>query len=48
MNFFKSKKKKKLRELKLLEDYEKGKILQIDNDINNKEYFKFRENEESN
>jgi putative cell wall-binding protein len=42
-NLFK-KEKKKTREELLLEDYEKGKYLQIDNQINNKEYFKSFEN----
>lgn len=36
-NIFKKKKSKKH---KLLKDYEAGKILQIDNNKNNKEYFK--------
>lgn len=34
----KKKGKKKLKEEELYEDYKKGKFLQIDNNINNKEY----------
>jgi len=33
-------KKRKLREKFLLEEYEKGRVLQVDNKIDNKEYFK--------
>ena len=33
-------KKEDERNKKLLEEYEKGKILQIDNDIDNKEFLK--------
>jgi len=39
-------KKKKLREKFLMEEYEKGKILQVDNGIDNKQHFKPKEVEE--
>ena len=35
-NFFN--KKENAKDIKLLEDYNKGKILQVDNKINNKEF----------
>ncbi len=37
---FGKKKKKKLRDAELLKQYKKGKILQVNNDKDNKEYFK--------
>jgi len=37
------KKKKKLREKFLLEEYEKGRVLQVDNGIDNKQHFKPKE-----
>jgi len=40
--------KKKSREELLLEDYENGKILQVDNNKDNKEYFKSIQNERYN
>jgi hypothetical protein len=42
------KSKKKLKEEELIRDYEDGKILQIDNQINNKDYFKKIENDRNN
>jgi hypothetical protein len=50
LNPFKKNKKKleaQRKQKELLEDYEKGKILQIDNGKNNKEYFKSIENGKS-
>lgn len=38
LNIFKSKKEKNNE--KLLKEYEEGRILQVDNKIDNKEYFK--------
>lgn len=40
------KKKKKLRKKFLLEEFEKGRILQVDNGIDNKQHFKPKEVEE--
>jgi len=40
--------KKKSREELLLEDYENGKILQVNNNKDNKEYFKSIQNERYN
>jgi len=40
------KKKKKLREKFLLEEFEKGRVLQVDNGIDNKQHFKPKEAEE--
>jgi len=39
-------KKKKLREKFLMEEYEKGRVLQVDNGIDNKQHFKPKEVEE--
>jgi len=46
-NLFKKgvQKDKKITDKKLLEDYEKGRILQINNGIDNKIYLKEKENE---
>jgi len=41
------KKKKKLREKFLMEEYEKGRILQVDNGVDNKQHFKPKEVEEN-
>jgi len=43
VNIFFRKRKRKLREKFLLEEYEKGRVLQVDNDINNKQHFKPKE-----
>jgi len=40
------KRKKKLREKFLLEEYEKGRVLQIDNQVDNKQHFKSLESKE--
>jgi hypothetical protein len=42
----KFKRKKDKRNQELLEDYQKGKVLQVDNNKNNKEFFKSIENDE--
>jgi len=44
LNIFKIKKKNKRNEL-LLKEFEDGKILQINNNIDNKEYFKKIDND---
>jgi len=46
VNIFFRRRKRKLREKFLLEEYEKGKILQVDNGIDNKLHFKPKEVEE--
>jgi len=46
VSIFFRKRKKKLREKFLLEEYTKGRILQVDNGIDNKQHFKPKEVEE--